>query len=502
MVIASRWQWQRYLYKTELVQSYQTNSQSLPEALPPVADETKLEEFIHRKVYLDGEYDFEHQIIIMNQRHRTGPGYWLVTPFKPPGSGTYFLVSRGFIPYADATPESWKKYEFAKAERIEAVVQEAIGHRSALSPDSFFGNTTDNFPRKWLYPDLEKIAKVLPYPVHSGIFLQRLGSPPIGEFPAESVSIRVPPSTHFGYSIEWALLAFSSLTVGFLLQAFPRNKKRKIPTAERHQAAALLALCFALLPLSASATDKPQDVPQEAQVIEHLGEKVSLDVPFTDEEGKTVTLGDFVASGKPIILAPVYFECPRLCTLTQEGLTEGLKTMPLKFNEEFRVVSLSFNSTETPEFAKKKAATYRGLLSGKAGVEDGWKFLTGNQDNIKKIMSEIGFVFAPDAGEFLHPAVLMVLTPDGRISRYLYGIRYLPQDLKLALVEASDGKIGTVMDRILIYCFRYDHKEGRYTLVIMRVIQVVCSGIFLFLMSCLIGLRMKEKSRQVPALKS
>lgn len=229
MLRAATWQWSRYLYKVQLGEAYRTHAQSPALHLPlEGVSATDFQPVLHRKVHVTGSYDFEHQMIVLNRRHVTGPGYWLLTPMKIQGSEKYVIVSRGFIPFQDATAESWQKYNFSSQEEFDAIVQPTIASRTFFE-GSTFGvknkqETSDSgFQQKWLYPDVEKIAKQLPYPVITSVFLQHFGTPPIGMFPAESVSIDVPASTHYGYTIEWIFLAIATIVIGFLLQAYPRK---------------------------------------------------------------------------------------------------------------------------------------------------------------------------------------------------------------------------------------------------------------------------------------
>lgn len=225
MLCCAVWQWERYQFKRELLATYDQNSLSLP--IPFSIDRlapTELNEILYKKIQVRGEYDYSRQLIITNRKGSVGPGHWLVTPLKIAGSEPRILVSRGYIPYADAEPVSWKKFDFALAEDLQAVVQPTVPHRSWLAPKSALPKYDSQPVTRWFYPDLEKIAEQFPYPVITSVYLQRLGPPPIGTFPEEAISIEVPPSTHFGYTIEWILLAIATLAVGFLLQAYPKRK--------------------------------------------------------------------------------------------------------------------------------------------------------------------------------------------------------------------------------------------------------------------------------------
>lgn len=232
MFWASSWQWSRYKYKLELVETYESHSTVEPLKLPEGPDYT---EVLHKKVKLRGTWDYTKQVYVINRRWQFEAGYWLLTPLKLQGRDKTLIVSRGFIPFGEDTPEEWEQYDFSNEAEIEAVIQESIPPRTFLTPV----NETEEgvFQRKWLYPDVERMQKQFPYPLETAIFAQMLGGPPTGTYPAESVSIRVPPSTHFWYSIEWVLLGLAVLGLSFWLQAFPRRKKAPRDIAQSTNAA-------------------------------------------------------------------------------------------------------------------------------------------------------------------------------------------------------------------------------------------------------------------------
>ena len=189
-------------------------------------------ELLHKKVSAKGSYDFERQAIVINRTYATGSGYWLLAPFKLEGSEQAVIVSRGFIPFEDRTPETWTKYN-SQAEQepnIEAIVQLSVS-KKILTPSNPETGDGKPFAHKFLYPEIVAMARQLPYPVIEGFFLQRLSKtefdPRSPVYPAEDVKIDVPPEVHYGYTFEWIILAFATLSVSFLLQAFPRNPKSK-----------------------------------------------------------------------------------------------------------------------------------------------------------------------------------------------------------------------------------------------------------------------------------
>jgi len=240
MVRLSLWQWDRYKWKVDLVKTYEANSTApalnfpLNGTLPE-----DYEQVLHRKVKLAGRYDYSRQVIVLNRKHgneQNGvePGHFLLTPFLVDGTGRAVIVSRGFIPFSDRTPDTWEKYNFEpEAETLFGVVKQSITPM-LLGPKNPRVGGKEPFQTKWFYEEIGKMAEQLPYPVMSAVFIQRLGNPPSGNYPAEAVSIEVPPSTHYGYTIEWLVLAIFTLLVGFLLQAFPwyrSSRYRRGPSA-------------------------------------------------------------------------------------------------------------------------------------------------------------------------------------------------------------------------------------------------------------------------------
>ena len=221
---------------------------------------------------------------------------------------------------------------------------------------------------------------------------------------------------------------------------------------------------------------------------QRLDQQVSLDLMFKDEAGRDVPLSSFFQRGKPVILAPVYFRCPMLCTQILNGLASSLKAVSLDPGKDFEILAVSFDPKDTPETAASKKQMYMRRY-GRPGTANGWHLLTGDQANISALMDTIGFHYKYDAAtqQFAHASGIMVLTPEGRLSRYFYGVEYAPTDLRLGLVEASKNKIGSAVDQILLFCYHYDPATGKYGAVVMNLVRfagatftVVC-GVFLFL---------------------
>jgi protein SCO1 len=202
--------------------------------------------------------------------------------------------------------------------------------------------------------------------------------------------------------------------------------------------------------------------PKEVGFDQNIGQLVPLDATFRDETGKPVRLADYF-DDKPVVLSFAYDTCPMLCNLSVQGLASSLKAINLDAGKDFNVVTISFDPKDTPERsrAKKDAALPR---YGRASAADGWRFLTGDEAQIRRVTGAAGFRYVWDASanQYAHPAGILVLTPKGQIARYLFGIEYAPKDLRLSLVEASQNKLGSVVDQLLLLCYHYDPKVGKY----------------------------------------
>jgi protein SCO1/2 len=217
----------------------------------------------------------------------------------------------------------------------------------------------------------------------------------------------------------------------------------------------------------------PADVIREVGFEQRLEAQLPLDAGFRDETGRAVTLREY-AGKRPLVLALVYYDCPMLCTLILNGLTSSLKAVNLDAGIDFDVVAVSFDPRETPELAAgKKQAHVKEY--GRAGSERGWHFLTGDAEAIRQVTEAAGFKYYWDeeSQQFAHASGVIVVTPEGRLARYFYGIEYAPRDLRLGLVEASAGKIGSRVDRMLLYCFHYDPASGKYSLAVMNIVRVL-----------------------------
>lgn len=210
---------------------------------------------------------------------------------------------------------------------------------------------------------------------------------------------------------------------------------------------------------------------REVGLDQKLGASIPLDLTFRDEHGQTVVLRQFFGQ-KPVILTLVYYQCPMLCTEVLNALLRSAKELPLDIGKDFTIVTVSIDPSDRPILANVKHELYTGLYGRPAGAR-GWHFLTGDEAQIKDLAQAVGFRYAydPTSGQFAHPSGIMLLTPAGKLARYFYGIRYPARDLRLGLVEASQEKIGSPIDQILLYCYHYDPATGRYGLLISRVIK-------------------------------
>jgi protein SCO1 len=235
--------------------------------------------------------------------------------------------------------------------------------------------------------------------------------------------------------------------------------------AVRPVLAALAASALLAVPLAAASPParSPLSPAREIGFDQKPGDMLPLDLPFQDETGATVRLGDYFGR-KPVILSLVYYRCPMLCGLSLEGIASSLKTIAFDAGREFEVVTVSFDPRETPAAARGRKERSIDLY-GRPAAAAGWHFLTGDEASIRRLTSAVGFRYAWDADlkQYAHPTGIVVLTPQGRIARYFFGVEYAARDLRLGLVEAAAGRLGSVADRLLLLCYQYDPRSGRYS---------------------------------------
>ncbi len=217
------------------------------------------------------------------------------------------------------------------------------------------------------------------------------------------------------------------------------------------------------------------EIMKKVGIEQRLNEQIPLDTEFKNEEGKTVKLGEYFGK-RPVILALVYYECPMLCNEVLNGLTGSLKGLTFSAGKDFDVLAISFDARENdkPDLAKRKKEGYLERYQ-RQGSENGWHFLTGTQDSIDKITKAVGFNYEYDkeTDQFAHNGGIMVITPEGKISRYFYGIDYAPKDLKFSVMDSSQEKIGNPAEQLLLYCYHYDPSKGKYGLQILSVMRLL-----------------------------
>jgi len=242
--------------------------------------------------------------------------------------------------------------------------------------------------------------------------------------------------------------------------------------------------------------DNPAEL-RGVNVAEHLGERIPLNLEFTDDHGARVKLAQYFQSGKPVIMQLAYYRCPMLCTMVLNGITESVKELAWIPGNEFQMVTISIDPMETAELASAKKDTYLKFLD-KQGAETGWHFLTGGQEEITKIAKALGFQYFYDETQkqYAHPAVVFILGEDGKISRYLYGLQFKERDVRLGLIEASEGKVGNTLDKLILYCYHYDPQAKGYVVLANNVMKLGGVVIILAMGILLTILWRKEKQRK------
>ena len=279
---------------------------------------------------------------------------------------------------------------------------------------------------------------------------------------------------------------------------------RSIIRSAIRSAVVSLALAAALCSVAAAQYFTPPETKTVAPpglegvgIDQRLNEQVPLNLTFKDEQGKTVKLGDYFHEGRPVILNLVYFQCPMLCTEVLNGLTSALKVIRFTPGKEFEVVTVSIDPRETPQLAANKKEMYLKKL-GYPEAAKGWHFLTGEQPQIAELAQAVGFRYRFDAklDQFAHAAGIMLLTPAGKVAQYYFGVEYSAKDMRLGIVEASQNKIGSLADYVLLYCYHYDPRTGRYGATITNIIRLAGLTTVAVLGSFLILLFRTEKRDQ------
>lgn len=236
--------------------------------------------------------------------------------------------------------------------------------------------------------------------------------------------------------------------------------------------AGALALLLCVGAVARAEGTREDNILAGIDIRQKLGTELPIDATFVDEGGKTVRLGEYFGK-RPVIIAPVYYECPMLCSLVLEGFVKALRPLGFRPGDEFDVVILSFDPGEGPELAAKKEAKYLASY-GDETTAGGWHFLTGAETEIRRVTDALGFEYVYDEkrDEYAHAATVVVATPQGKIAKYFFGVEFSTRDLRLGLVEAASGKIGTAIDQFLLYCYHYDPSAGRYSAAVMNIVRM------------------------------
>ena len=235
---------------------------------------------------------------------------------------------------------------------------------------------------------------------------------------------------------------------------------------------------------------------------QHLNAEVPRDLVFRDELGNSVKLGDYFGKGRPVILNLGYYQCPMLCGEVLQGLTGSLKVLTFELGKDFDVVTVSFDPHETPDMAATKK---RDIMRryGRAGADKGWHFLTGPAESINALTKAVGFQFQWDEKtvQYAHATTIVLLTPDGRVAKYFYGVEFPPKDLRLGLVQASNSQIGSITDQVLLFCYHYDPRTGKYGAIISRIMSIAGAATILILGTCVFIMYRADSSAQRKALR-
>ncbi len=255
-----------------------------------------------------------------------------------------------------------------------------------------------------------------------------------------------------------------------------RSRSKAWLGSKRLLATLIAAALFSLGAPAVRAVDRAEPLPHELDGV-GITEKPNAQLPFDaqlfDEQGQVVTLGSFFKPKRPVILTLNYYSCPMLCTLVLNGAVEAMREIPFVPGQQFEVVTISIDPRDDARVASMKKANYVASL-GKDSAANGWHFLTGTEAEVRRVANAVGFSYnwVEERKEYAHAAAIFVITPEGHVSRYLYGVKFEPRTLRLSLAEAADGEIGTAMDQFLLFCFHYDSDAGRYTVAAVNFVRL------------------------------
>ncbi len=248
--------------------------------------------------------------------------------------------------------------------------------------------------------------------------------------------------------------------------------------------------------LASAITAWPQGMPPALKNVgfdQKLDSQLPLDLQFRDESGQMVQLRQYFGK-KPVVLSFAYYSCPMLCTMILDGMARGLRAVPAEMGRDYQAVNISINPKDSSQLALSKKQEYERKY-GRPGAAEGWHFLTGDEDSIKKVADAAGFryVYDPASNQYAHVSGILISTPEGKVSRYFYGIVFSPRDLRLGLAEASLERISSPIDKLLLFCYHYDALTGKYSLLVTRVVQLAGIVTVLLLGSMLVILRRRER---------
>jgi len=259
----------------------------------------------------------------------------------------------------------------------------------------------------------------------------------------------------------------------------------------------ILFMAFGLVAPPADALEYPETELAQAGLSTALGTQLDLNIQLTDSNGVARTLGELLNPNRPSIVLPVYFDCPRMCGLVTQGFANALGKLALKLGRDFDVFTVSFDSDETYQKAAESAAQFRKQAPDPLSAAAHWHFLVGDQNNVRKLMAQLGFHYFRDKDEWAHSPALMLLTPNGQISQYFTGVEFSAPDLRLALVEASQGRIGSLLDHVALFCFRFDQRMGKYTWTAFSIMRAGGALTLIGLGGLLVYLWRRERVKRV-----
>lgn len=261
----------------------------------------------------------------------------------------------------------------------------------------------------------------------------------------------------------------------------------------------ILLISIVTLTVVAWAEEDPKALEDALQIDQKLSQQLDLDLTFTNDSGSQIQLKELFVPGRPVIITPVYYHCPRLCGLLLDGALELFKKLELDIGSEYQVITVSFDPTDTYKLARDKSDKFFGELASSHQLKErkGWDFLVGDERNVHTLMEQLGFKYLKDKDDFAHSAILVLITPEGKISRYFFGIDFPAWDVRLSLIEASQGGIGSLLDHALLLCFRFDPIKGKYAWVAFGLTKIVGTLTLFCLVLLVVYLSRKYGSKKV-----